>query len=53
MDYTGVGLEGSAVLLILVVVYKVYKMRINSSSRCCGDNVEVDTYNPGGGELPV
>ena len=42
------GLEGSAVVLISVIAYKIYKMKIHSSSKCCGDAIEIETENPGG-----
>lgn len=42
------GLEGSAVILIAVIAYKIYKMKISTSSKCCGDAVEIATDNPGG-----
>jgi len=51
MDYTQISLEGAGILLIIVVAYKLYKMRINSSSHCCGENIQLETYNSGGEEL--
>lgn len=49
-----VGLEGSLILLLLTLSFKLYKMKIKSHSKCCGDNVEVETRNDGGeGNLPI
>tara|TARA_Y100000033_G_scaffold36845_1_gene35735 strand:+ start:2597 stop:2884 length:288 start_codon:yes stop_codon:yes gene_type:complete len=43
-----VTLEGAAGIFILVIAYKVYKMRINTSSECCGGAIQVQSSNPGG-----
>lgn len=47
------GLEGSGMILLLVISYKLFKMRIRTHSNCCGGNVDVITDNPGGGEDAV
>jgi len=41
------GVEGSATILILVIAYKIYRMKINSSSKCCDDKVTLETQNSG------
>ena len=48
-----ISLEGSAVLLMVVIAYKLYKMRIHTSSHCCGEALNIETDNNGGSELPV
>jgi hypothetical protein len=41
------GIEGSFTILILVIAYKIYKMRIHTHSGCCGDKVVIETQNSG------
>ena len=41
------GLEGAGMILLLVISYKLYKMRIRTHSNCCDGNVDVMTDNPG------
>jgi len=41
------GVEGSATILILVIAYKIYKMKITTHSGCCGEKFIVDTQNSG------
>lgn len=43
------GLEGAGMVLLLVISYKLYKMRIRTHSNCCGGNVDVMTDNIGAG----
>ena len=45
---TKIGLEGAGVLLLIVISYKIYKMKIHSRSGCCGDKFIVETLNRGG-----
>ena len=42
------GLEGAGTILILVLAYKIYKMKIHTHSGCCDDRVIIDTQNSGG-----
>lgn len=42
------GLEGSTLIFLLVLSYKVYKMRIKTKSNCCGDSFNIETENEGG-----
>ena len=44
------GLEGAGMVLLMVLSYKLYKMKIKTHSKCCGDNVEVMTQNSGAGD---
>jgi len=46
------GLEGALVVFLLVISYKVYKMKITSESKCC-DGFKLRTSNSGGQELNV
>jgi hypothetical protein len=41
------GFEGALVLLVGVIAYKIYKMKISTQSKCCGDAVEINTENDG------
>jgi hypothetical protein len=51
-DYTTYSLEGACALFITVLAYRLYKMRCNTSSKCCGDSIEADFHNDGvGGEV--
>ena len=43
-------LEGAFCVLILAIAHKIYKMRCNSSSNCCGDAIHFDTHNSGEGQ---
>lgn len=43
------GLEGAGIVLLCVIAYKIYKMRISTQSKCCDDNVLVTTKNDGSG----
>ena len=48
------GLEGSLIIFILTLSFKIYKMKIKTHSKCCGENIEVETENTGGqGNLPI
>ncbi len=44
--YSSLGLEGAAVVLIIVCSWKIYKMKIHTRSKCCGFVGE--TLNRGG-----
>jgi hypothetical protein len=46
-DILAYGVEGSVTVLILVIAYKIYKMRIHTHSGCCGDRIIIDTQNSG------
>jgi len=45
LDY---GIEGSFTILILVIAYKIYRMKITTHSGCCGERIIIDTQNSGG-----
>ncbi len=42
-------LEGAFCVLILAIAHKIYKMRCDSSSKCCGENITLQTHNSGEG----
>ncbi len=46
--FTKFGLEGAGCLLLCVIAYKIYKMKIHSKSGCCGDRFVIETMNKGG-----
>jgi hypothetical protein len=46
------GVEGSLVVFLLVLSYKLYKMKITSESKCC-DGFKLRTSNSGGQEINV
>jgi hypothetical protein len=45
-QYTSLGLEGCGCLLLVVISWKIYKMKIHTRSKCCG--LLVETLNRGG-----
>jgi len=48
MDNLGVlTLEASASALIMVIVYKIYRMKCKTRSGCCGDQIHFETENIG------
>ena len=44
--FSGLGLESAGVLFLVVLSYKLYKMKIHTRSKCCGFMAE--TLNRGG-----
>lgn len=46
-SWSDISLETAACLLIMVVAYKLYRMRISAESECCGGAVNVRATNPG------
>ena len=46
-------LEASASALIMVIVYKIYRMKCKTRSGCCGDQLHIETENVGVQEQPV
>ena len=43
-----IGFEGAGCLLIIVIAWKIYKMKIHSKSGCCGDKFVIETLNKAG-----
>ncbi len=52
-DYTKYTLESASAVLISVIAYRLYRMRCNTSSKCCGDRFEADFHNSGGSSLEI
>lgn len=46
-EWSDVTLEGVGCALLLVVAYKIYRMRVSTSSNCCDGAVLVESENPG------
>ncbi len=46
--FTKFGLEGAGCLLLCIIGFKIYKMKIHSRSGCCGDKFIVETLNRAG-----
>jgi len=40
-------LEASASALIMVIVYKIYRMKCRTHSGCCGDQIQFESENVG------
>lgn len=49
-DYSTYTIEAAFAILIMAVAHKVYRMRCDSSSHCCGDNLAVRMHNEGDGQ---
>ena len=47
------GLEGAGIVLLLVLAYKVYKLKIRTKSMCCDDNVIIETQNNGSDDVAM
>ncbi|HBY67882.1 MAG TPA: hypothetical protein DEG69_09060 [Flavobacteriaceae bacterium] len=47
IDYTKYTLEGAGAFLIIIIAYKIYRMRCNTSSKCCKESFEFDLHNDG------
>lgn len=41
------GLEGAGIVFLLVLAYKLYKIRIRTRSNCCDDSLNIETDNEG------
>jgi hypothetical protein len=49
-DYSTYTIEAAAAILIMAIAHKIYRMRCDSSSHCCGDNLSVRMHNEGDGQ---
>ncbi len=47
------GLEGAGIILLLVLSYKVYKIKVRTRSMCCDDNVMIETQNNGSDDVAM
>ena len=50
-DYTKYTLEGAISIFITILAYKLYRLRCNTSSKCCGDSLQTDLHNDGNGNI--
>ena len=46
-EISSLTLESAAAFILLIAAYKIYKMRCASHSKCCGDQLEMTSFNPG------
>ena len=46
-EWSDVTLEGVGCMVLLVIAYKIYRMRVSTSSNCCDGAVMVESENPG------
>lgn len=46
-DARALTLESSCALLLAVLAFKIYRLKCDSHSRCCGDHADVELSNPG------
>ena len=46
-DYSAYTIEAACAVLIIAISHKIYKMRCDSSSKCCGETVHVRAHNEG------
>lgn len=46
-SWSDISLETAACVLVMVLAYKLYRMRISAESECCGGAVNVSASNPG------
>jgi hypothetical protein len=49
-EYSQYTIEAAIAILIMAIAHKIYKMRCDSSSHCCGDNLAVRLHNEGDGQ---
>lgn len=47
-DVTKYTLEGACSFLIMVLAYRLYKMKCKTSSNCCDEHFTADFENKGG-----
>ena len=46
-DIVEVSVESAGSILLLVVAYKLFRLKCGTRSRCCHDQLIVDLENPG------
>ena len=46
-DMGTLSLEAAGSALIMVIVFKIYRMRCKTRSGCCGDHLHIETENFG------
>jgi len=53
VNYAEYTLEGCLSFCIMVVAYKLYRMRCDTKAKCCDDNVEIELHNVGNKSLEI
>ena len=48
-DYAQYTLEGACSFFIIILAWRMYKMKCKTSSDCCDHNIHMDLENQGGG----
>lgn len=51
-SWTEISLETVGCIILLVVAYKLYRMKLTTESDCCGGAVHVQANNPGN-DVPI
>lgn len=46
-DIADLTLESATGVCVMVLAYKLYRLRCKTHSGCCGDKIEIDMENPG------
>lgn len=46
-SFTKIGLEGATCVLMVVIAYKIYRMKLHTLSKCCKESVIIETMNKG------
>lgn len=46
-SFTKIGLEGATCVLMVVIAYKIYRMKLHTLSKCCKGGVIIETMNKG------
>lgn len=46
-DYSSYTVEAAFAVLIMAISHKIYKMRCDSSSKCCGESISIRAHNEG------
>lgn len=45
MDYSGITLKSALAFIILIIGYKIFRLKCKSTSNCCGDDIHIDLEN--------
>jgi uncharacterized protein (UPF0333 family) len=48
-----ISLEASFAFLIVIIAVKIYKAKIDTFSKCCKGDLEIETHNEGAQSLPL
>ena len=50
-DIANLTLESSVGVFVIVLAYKLYRLKCGTHSRCCGDQLHVDLENAGNNNI--